>query len=133
VALYSVGSEFLSVDQYRGALSENERFRVLRQWMSCRRRGDVEAVVFDCLGRPVFFDQAVDLVMERLVARIEAQGSANSQNPSCACATGNGRARREPRPEHALVLPSYVGRCGGRATVDSGHGSGAGSETSRHS
>ena len=42
--------------------------------------------MFDRLGRPSFFDQAVDLVMERLTARIEEQGSANSKNPSCASA-----------------------------------------------
>jgi hypothetical protein len=33
-------------------------------------RGLVEGLVFDCLGRPSFFDLTVDLVMERLAARI---------------------------------------------------------------
>jgi hypothetical protein len=51
--------------------------------------------VFDCLGRPSFFDEAVDLVMERL-----EQGSSNSQNSSCASAPrevgeqGNGKSMR---------------------------------------
>jgi hypothetical protein len=58
--------EFLPLDRYRGILSENEKIRVLRQWMSCRRRGgDVEGVVFDLLGRPSFSDPAVDLVIEK--------------------------------------------------------------------
>jgi hypothetical protein len=52
--------------------------------MSCRRWGDFEAAVFECLGRSSFFDLAVDLVMERIAVRIEEQGNANSQNPSCA-------------------------------------------------
>jgi hypothetical protein len=55
VAPHSVDFEFLPLDRYR-------QF--------------VEAAVFDRLGRPSFFDRAVDLVMERLAARIE-EGNLN--------------------------------------------------------
>jgi hypothetical protein len=76
VAPHSVESAFLPLGDCRKMLSENERFRGLRQWMSGRRRGDVEAVVFDCLGRPSLLDQAVVLVMERVEARIQATANA---------------------------------------------------------
>jgi hypothetical protein len=91
VAQHSVDSEFPPlIDEYRGilsedercrvlsedercrVLSENERFRGLRQWMFCRRRGDVEGVVFDCLGTPVFVDQALELVQRRVAEKIRA-------------------------------------------------------------
>ena len=55
--------------------------------------------MFDCLGRPSFFDQAVDLVMERVAAIIEEKRSAYSHNASCASQeirvlAGNGRIMR---------------------------------------
>jgi hypothetical protein len=39
--------------------------------MSCRRRGDVEEAVFQCIGRPVFFDQAVEMVMGRVTETLK--------------------------------------------------------------
>jgi hypothetical protein len=62
----------LSENERCRVLSENERFRGLRQWMFCRRRGDVEGVVFDCLGTPVFVDQALELVQRRVAEKIRA-------------------------------------------------------------
>jgi hypothetical protein len=116
----------------------------------------VETAVFDRLVRPSFFDQAVGLILSRIAARLGQQGSGNSQNPSCAsapqeiveqnsegeqptaeaanqilCASAPQEEEEgQQQCEHALVLPSYVGRGGGRATVDSGDGSVGGSETS---
>jgi hypothetical protein len=62
VAMHSVDSEFLPLDPYRGL---------------------VEAAVFDGIGRPSFFDLAVDLVMERLAAKIEEK---NLEATACASA-----------------------------------------------
>jgi len=44
-------------------------------------RGIVEDAVFDRLGRPSFFDGAVEVVMERIAARMEQQhpGTATSE------------------------------------------------------
>jgi hypothetical protein len=51
VAPHSDGYEFpLQMDKYRGI---------------------GEAAVFQCIGEPVFFDRAVEMVMERVAARIE--------------------------------------------------------------
>jgi hypothetical protein len=51
VAPYSEGGEFpQGIEKYRGI---------------------VEEAVFDCLGRPSFFDETVEAVMGRMAARIE--------------------------------------------------------------
>ena len=45
--------------------------------------------MFDHLGRPSFFDEAVDQILGRIAARIEEknlQATANSKSPSCAFA-----------------------------------------------
>jgi hypothetical protein len=78
VAPHSVDSEFRSaIDKYRGLVKD---------------------AVFDRLGRRSFFDEVVEVVMGRLKARVEKQGSAeqiegrqptataNSKSPSCAFA-----------------------------------------------
>jgi hypothetical protein len=57
-ALRSEGCELPEIEQYR--------------WI-------VEEAVFEHLGRPSFFDHAVERVMAKLKARIEKRGSANSQ------------------------------------------------------
>ena len=48
-------------------------------------RGIVEEALVDCLGRHVFFYEAVEMVMGRIAARIEKQ---NTQATAEACATG---------------------------------------------
>jgi hypothetical protein len=66
---YSVDFEFLAlIDRYRGIIEE---------------------AVFDRLGRPSFFDGAVEVVMMRTKARVEQrnlQATANRESPSCAFA-----------------------------------------------
>jgi hypothetical protein len=52
VAPHSVGCEFLRLLQYRGI---------------------VEEAVLDCLGRPIFFDLAVELAMERIQEKIHTE------------------------------------------------------------
>jgi hypothetical protein len=47
-----VGCEFLRLLQYRGI---------------------VEEAVLDCLGRPIFFDLAVELAMERIQEKIHTE------------------------------------------------------------
>jgi hypothetical protein len=64
VAPHSVDSEFLLLDRYRGI---------------------VEEAVFDRLGRPSFLDEAVEMLMGRIAARIENK---KPQATAKACATG---------------------------------------------
>jgi len=49
----------------------------------------VEEALFDRLGRPSFFDEAVEMVMGRIAARIEGEQNsetANGKSTSCAFA-----------------------------------------------
>jgi hypothetical protein len=68
VAPHSEGCEFPLFDEYRGI---------------------VEEAMFDRLGRPSFFDEAVEVVMGRIAARIEGknpEATGNSKSTSCAFA-----------------------------------------------
>ncbi len=45
--------------------------------------------MFDCFGRPSFFGEVVNLILERIKARIEGEQTAetaNGKSPSCAFA-----------------------------------------------
>jgi len=66
VAPHSEGCEFpLGIEKYRGM---------------------VEEALFDRLGRPSFFCEAVDLILGRIAAGVGQQGSANGKSTSCAFA-----------------------------------------------
>jgi hypothetical protein len=68
VAPHSGGYEFPETEKYRGI---------------------VEQALSDRLGRPVFFEEAVDMVMGRIAGRIEEkslQVTAKSESTSCAFA-----------------------------------------------
>ena len=87
MAPHSVDSEFLpEFDKYRGI---------------------VEDAVFDRVGRPSFFDEAVEMVMERLEARIEKQGTTDRKSTSCAFATQLSREQGNSKSMH--FVPQIVG------------------------
>jgi hypothetical protein len=76
VAPHSDGREFPQLEQYRGM---------------------VEGAVFNCLGRPSFFDAAVDQLMGRIGARIKEKRStvrekARRESDGCAGAPQEGGA-----------------------------------------
>jgi hypothetical protein len=58
----SIDSEFPQVEKYRGI---------------------VEEALFDRLGRPSFFDEAVEVVQRRVAVRMEQHGIANRKSTSC--------------------------------------------------
>lgn len=49
-------------------------------------RGIVEDLLFDRLGRPSFFFEAVEMVMGRIAVRMEQQGIAKNKSTTCAFA-----------------------------------------------
>jgi len=87
-APHSEGREFPQIEKYRGI---------------------VEEVVFQWIGRPAFFDQAVEMVMGRIAARIDQRGIPHSKSTSCAFAPQEGRIRQLAH-EEAVRLKREIAR-----------------------
>jgi hypothetical protein len=65
--------------------------------------------VFDRLGRPSFFDEAVNQILGRIAVRIERQGIANRKSTSCAFAPQE-RGIRELAQAESLRLRREIER-----------------------